>query len=102
MFHAFGCLIFLIFGFVFLFAAFFNRLITFILALFGIKFPNDQTQNNTYRFYSGRTARTPEAQAKYEKQSTQSTSDARTNRQNEKIFRKDDNEYVDFEDVPEK
>ena len=89
MFNTLGCLFALVVGFVVFFAIAFGRILGFILSLFGIGFNND-----TDRYNAG-----TQQQGFRQQGSQRSSGNMHTGRQQEKIFTKDESEYVDFEDV---
>lgn len=79
----------------------FGQIIRFVLGLLGFRLPDEQAQYgggqaNT-RGYSERTGGGFGSNSRQD--APNSTSETHTGRQREKIFQKNDSEYVDFEEV---
>lgn len=99
MFNTLGCLFALVVGFVVFFAIAFGRILGFILSLFGIGFNNDAERNNAGTQQQGFRQNANRQRGTSQQGSRRSSGNAHTERQQEKIFTKDESEYVDFEDV---
>lgn len=94
-----GCLFALVVGFIVFFGITFGRILNFILSLFGIRLPNgfDMPHGANQQTRADFNAREQQNAAR---QNTGSGSaETHTGRQQEKIFTKDESEYVDFEEV---
>ena len=94
-----GCLFALVVGFIVFFGITFGRILNFILSLFGIRLPNgfDMPHDPDQQTRADFNAR---EQYNSARQNTGSGSaETHTGRQQEKIFTKDESEYVDFEEV---
>ena len=94
-----GCLFALVVGFIVFFAIVFGRILNFILSLFGIGFNNDTDRYNAGTQQQGFRQNTNQQRGTSQQDSQRSSGNAHTGRQQEKIFTKDESEYVDFEDV---
>ena len=85
-----GCLFALVVGFIVFFGIAFGRILNFILSLFGIRLPNG------FDMPHGANQQT---RADFNAREQQNAARQNTGRQQEKIFTKDESEYVDFEEV---
>ena len=94
-----GCLFALVVGFIVSFAIVFGRILNFILSLFGIGFNNDTDRYNAGTQQQGFRQNTNQQRGTSQQDNRRSSGNAHTGRQQEKIFTKDESEYVDFEDV---
>ena len=94
-----GCLFALVVGFIVFFAIVFGRILNFILSLFGIGFNNDTDRYNAGTQQQGFRKNTNQQRGTSQQDNRRSSGNAHTGRQQEKIFTKDESEYVDFEDV---
>ncbi len=94
-----GCLFALVVGFIAFFALAFGRILNFILSLFGIRLPNgfDMPHDADQRTRADFNAREQQNAARQHPGS--GSAETHTGRQQEKIFTKDESEYVDFEEV---
>ena len=99
MFNTLGCFFTLVVGFIVFFAILFGRVLNFILSLFGIGFTNNTDQYNAGTQQQGYRQNTNRQRSTSQQSNRHSSSNAHTGRQQEKIFTKDESEYVDFEDV---
>ena len=99
MFNTLGCLFALVVGFVVFFAIAFGRILGFILSLFGIGFNNDTDRNNAGTQQQGFRQNANRQHGTSQQDNRRSSGNMHTGRQQEKIFAKDESEYVDFEDV---
>lgn len=99
MINTLGCLFALVVGFIVFFAIVFGRIFNFILSLFGIGFNNDTDRYNAGTQQQGFRQNTNQQRGTSQQDSQRSSGNAPTGRQQEKIFTKDESEYVDFEDV---
>ena len=99
MFNTLGCLFALVIGFVVFFAIAFGRILGFILSLFGIGFNNDTDRYNAGTQQQGFRQNANQQRSTSQQASQRSSGNMHTGRQQEKIFAKDESEYVDFEDV---
>ena len=99
MFNTLGCLFALVVGFVVFFAIAFGRILGFILSLFGIGFNNDTDRYNTGTQQQGFRQNANRQHGTSQQDNRRSSGNAYTGRQQEKIFTKDESEYVDFEEV---
>ena len=99
MFNTLGCLFALVIGFVVFFAIAFGRILGFILSLFGIGFNNDTDRYNAGTQQQGFRQNANQQRSTSQQGSQRSSGNMHTGRQQEKIFTKDESEYVDFEDV---
>lgn len=86
--HFLGCLFLLVLAVVMIGFAFLGTIINAILSLFGL---NNRVKSHTYN----RSSRQSDRQSASRQQSHQQSA----GRQNQKIFEKDDSEYVDFEEI---
>lgn len=89
-----GCLGFLLLSVLFFVFFAFRSVLNLLLALFGLK-PFGE-EGRTFRFDAGARPSEPRDSARPTDDSAQPT---HTGRQNEKIFSRRDDEYVDFEEV---
>ena len=94
-----GCLFALVVGFIVFFGIAFGRILNFILSLFGIRLPNgfDMPHDANQQTRADFNAR--ERQNATRQHPGSGSSETHTGRQQEKIFTKDESEYVDFEEV---
>lgn len=100
--HFFGCLFALLLGIFFIAIAFIGNVIDLILSLLGLKkrirpgadFGGFGGQRTSYGSQSSSDNQRSQQQAGQQHSDQQSTG-----RQTQKIFEKDDSEYVDFEEV---
>ena len=99
MFNTLGCLFALVVGFVVFFAIAFGRILGFILSLFGIGFNNDTDRYNAGTQQQGFRQNANRQHGTSQQDNRRSSGNAHTERQQEKIFTKDESEYVDFEEV---
>ena len=99
MFNTLGCLFALVIGFVVFFAIAFGRILGFILSLFGIGLNNDTDRDNAGTLQQGFRQPATQQRGTSQQASQRSSGNMHTGRQQEKIFAKDESEYVDFEDV---
>lgn len=99
MFNTLGCLFALVVGFIVFFAIAFGRILGFILSLFGIGFNNDAERNNAGKQQQGFRRNANRQRGTSQQGSQRSSGNMHAGRQQEKIFTKDESEYVDFEDV---
>ena len=86
--HFLGCLFLLVLAVVMIGFAFLGTIINAILSLFGL---NNRVKSHTYNQSSRQSDRQESSQQQSQQQSA--------GRQNQKIFEKDDSEYVDFEEI---
>lgn len=89
--HFLGCLFALFLGIIFIVAVFLGSIIDFILTALGLK---KRVTNNTSAFRRMDGFSHTEGQSDRPQDPTPSQG-----HQNEKIFKKDDSEYVDFEEI---
>lgn len=99
MFNTLGCLFALVVGFIVFFAIAFGRILGFILSLFGIGFNNDTDRYNAGTQQQGFRQNANRQHGTSQQDNRRSSGNAHTERQQEKIFTKDESEYVDFEEV---
>ena len=90
--HFLGCLFLLVLAVVMIGFAFLGTIINAILSLFGL---NNRVKSHTYNQSSRQSDRQSDRQSASRQQSHQQSA----GRQNQKIFEKDDSEYVDFEEI---
>ena len=99
MFNTLGCFFALVVGFIVFFVIAFGRILGFILSLFGIGFTNDADRYNAGAQQQGYCQNANRQHGTSQQGSRRSSPNAHTGRQQEKIFTKDESEYVEFEDV---
>ena len=91
--HFLGCLFALIFAAFFIGLAFIGNIISVILSILGVKPRINRRQNTTYGWENVDSRDTGN-----DRQESTQTGHS-TGRQTQKIFEKDDSEYVDYEEV---
>lgn len=94
--HFLGCLFVLLFAAIFIGLAFIGNIISVILSIFGIKPRINRRQNTAYDGWQDAYGRQNSGENR-KQDDTQSGHS--TGRQTQKIFEKDDSEYVDYEEV---
>lgn len=101
MMHFLGCLLVLLFAAVFLGLAFIGTIINAILSFLGIR-NGDGNRRATYHWHgAGNQSHTGAGRQQSQQQtgSTHSQTGNSAGRQTQKIFEKDDSEYVDYEEI---
>ena len=94
-----GCLFALVVGFIVFFGITFGRILNFILSLFGIRLPNGFDMPHDAKQQTRADFNAREQQNTARQNTSSGSSETHTGRQQEKIFTKDESEYVDFEEV---